>query len=58
MTITHRPPPTPSGSAEESIKTLTSWLYVFSEEVSIVLENLGYENLGSELRRILNERSE
>ena len=56
MKLSNRLPPMPAGTVEEKLDTLYSWLYVFCEEVCVVLENLGYENFNSEIQKILDER--
>ncbi|MGM9635754.1 MAG: hypothetical protein ACI3YE_06325 [Candidatus Avispirillum sp.] len=56
MKLSNRHPPVLSGTAEEKLNALYSWLYVFCEELCVVSENLGYENFNSEIQKILDER--
>lgn len=56
MRLSHRTPPVLRGTTEEKLEMLYAWLYVFTEELCVISENLGYENFNSEMRKILDER--
>ena len=56
MKLSNRQPPVLSGTTEEKLDALYSWLYMVCEEVCVFSENLGYENFNSEIQKILDER--